>query len=79
MFFLDRSRVLRLDPTTRRVSVHARTPSRELVAMERLGDGTIFATDFPAVDPAWAHSLPVRLTPSGQPALAGQGLARSAA
>jgi serine/threonine protein kinase, bacterial len=48
VFFLDRSRVLRLDPTTRRVSVHARTQSGELVAMERLGDGTIFATDFPA-------------------------------
>jgi L-aspartate oxidase len=36
-------------------------------------------TDFPAVDPEWARSLPVRLTPSGQPALAGRNLVRAAA
>jgi hypothetical protein len=48
VLFLDRGRILRLDPRTRRVSLHARTPSRELIAMERLDDGTLFVTDFPA-------------------------------
>lgn len=45
IFFLDRSRVLAL--SGRRVRVHAATPSRELVAMDRLSDGTLFVTDFP--------------------------------
>ncbi|MBP2324063.1 L-aspartate oxidase [Kibdelosporangium banguiense] len=36
-------------------------------------------TDFPAVDPAWQHSLAVRLNPSGQPVLAAKTLLRSAA
>lgn len=45
IYFLDRSRVLAL--TRGRVRVHARTPSRELVAMDRLSGGTIFVTDFP--------------------------------
>jgi L-aspartate oxidase len=35
--------------------------------------------DHPDADPAWLRSLPVRLTPSGQPVLAGPVLARSAA
>ena len=48
VLFLDRGRILRLDRRTRRVSVYARTPSRELVSMERLDDGTLFVTDFPA-------------------------------
>jgi hypothetical protein len=47
VLFLDRGRILRLD-RSRRVSLHARTPSRELIAMERLDDGTLFVTDFPA-------------------------------
>ena len=48
VLFLDRGRILRLDPRTRRVSLYAQTPSRELIAMERLEDGTLFVTDFPA-------------------------------
>jgi streptogramin lyase len=48
LLFLDRGRILRLDPRTRRVTIHARTPSQELIAMERLDDGTLFVTDFPA-------------------------------
>jgi streptogramin lyase len=47
ILFLDRGRILRLDPRTRRVSLHAQTSSQELVAMERLDDGTLFVTDFP--------------------------------
>ena len=62
VLFLDRGRVLRFDPGTRRVSVYATTPSRELIAMERLADGTLFVTDFPAsrilrVDPAGRSSV----------------------
>jgi streptogramin lyase len=57
IFFLDRSRILLFDPTTSRLAVHVTTPSRELIAMVRLGDGSFFVTDFPAdrilrVDPA---------------------------
>jgi DNA-binding beta-propeller fold protein YncE len=48
ILFLDRGRILRLDPRTRRVSLYAQTPSQELIAMERLDDGTLFVTDFPA-------------------------------
>jgi streptogramin lyase len=48
ILFLDRGRILRLDPRTRRVALYAQTPSRELIAMERLDDGTLFVTDFPA-------------------------------
>jgi streptogramin lyase len=56
ILFLDRSRVLALDPGGR-VRVHARTPSQELIGMDRLADGTLFVTDFPGnrilrVDPA---------------------------
>jgi streptogramin lyase len=47
LLFLDRSRILRFDPRTRRVSLHAQTPAQELVSMERLDDGTLFVTDFP--------------------------------
>jgi DNA-binding beta-propeller fold protein YncE len=45
VLFLDRLRVLAVDAG--RVRVHARTPSAELVAMDRLADGTLFVTDFP--------------------------------
>jgi streptogramin lyase len=48
ILFLDRGRILRLDPRTRRVAHYAQTPSRELIAMEQLDDGTLFVTDFPA-------------------------------
>jgi streptogramin lyase len=48
VLFLDRGRILRLDPRTRRVSLYAQTRSQELIAMERLDDGTLFVTDFPA-------------------------------
>jgi hypothetical protein len=48
ILFLDRGRILRLDPRTRSVALYAQTPSRELIAMERLDDGTLFVTDFPA-------------------------------
>ena len=41
------ARVLALDPATQRVRIHARTSSSELIAMERLADGTLFVTDFP--------------------------------
>jgi L-aspartate oxidase len=36
-------------------------------------------SDFPDPDPAWQRPLPIRLTPSGQPVLAGPVLLRSAA
>ncbi|RSM83871.1 L-aspartate oxidase [Kibdelosporangium aridum] len=36
-------------------------------------------TDYPDTDPAWQHSLAVRLNPSGQPVLAANTLLRSAA
>jgi glucose/arabinose dehydrogenase len=45
VFFLDRSRVLLLEPSTRRVRVYVNTPSIELTAMVRLADGTLFVTD----------------------------------
>ena len=62
VLFLDRGRILRLDPRTRRVSLHASTPSQELIAMERLDDGTLYVTDFPAnrilrVDPSGRSSV----------------------
>lgn len=62
VLFLDRGRILRLDPRSRRVSLYASTPSRELIAMERLDDGTLFVTDFPAnrilrVDPTGRSSV----------------------
>jgi streptogramin lyase len=62
VLFLDRGRILRLDPRTHRVSLYARTPSRELIAMDRLDDGTLFVTDFPAnrilrVDPSGRSSV----------------------
>jgi streptogramin lyase len=61
IYFLDRGRILRIDPGKRRVRVHMRTESDELVAMVRLADGTFFVTDFPAnrilrVDPTGAIS-----------------------
>ena len=46
ILFTDRSRVLALDPGGR-VRVHVRTPSQELIGMDRLADGTLFVTDFP--------------------------------
>jgi L-aspartate oxidase len=36
-------------------------------------------TDYPHPDPGWQRTVPVRLTPSGQPVLAGPALLRSAA
>ena len=45
LYFLDRSRVLVL--SAGRVRVHATTSSDELVALERLADGTLFVTDLP--------------------------------
>lgn len=57
VLFLDRSRVLALDGG--RVRVHARTPSQELVAMDRLADGTLFVTDFPG-------NRILRIDPSGR-------------
>jgi hypothetical protein len=45
IFFLDRSRVLVLNRG--KVRVHATTRSRELVAMDRLANGTLFVADFP--------------------------------
>lgn len=47
ILFLDRSRILARHPKSGRVRVLARTPSVELVAMERLANGTLFVTDFP--------------------------------
>ena len=62
VLFLDRGRILQLDPRTRRVGLYARTPSQELIAMERVDDGTLFVTDFPAnrilrVDPSGRSSV----------------------
>ena len=47
ILFLDRSRILARDARSGRVRVRARTSSSELVAMERLANGTLFVTDFP--------------------------------
>jgi hypothetical protein len=47
VLFTDRGRILALDPGGRRARVYARTSSPELIAMERLPDGTLFVTDFP--------------------------------
>jgi len=57
ILFLDRSRVLALDGG--RVRVHARTPSQELIAMDRLADGMLFVTDFPG-------NRILRIAPSGR-------------
>jgi hypothetical protein len=45
VLFLDRSRVLAL--RAGKLSVYARTPATELVAMDRLTDGTLFVADLP--------------------------------
>jgi streptogramin lyase len=55
ILFSDRSRVLALD--SGRVRVYARTPSVELIGLDRIADGTLFVTDFPGnrilrIDPA---------------------------
>jgi streptogramin lyase len=47
ILFLDRSRILARHPRSGRVRVWARTPSSELIAMERLASGALFVTDFP--------------------------------
>jgi hypothetical protein len=47
IFFLDRSRVLRFDPATQRVSIRATAPTQELVGMALLEDGTLLVTDLP--------------------------------
>jgi hypothetical protein len=64
IFFLDRARVLTL--TGGRIRIHAATTSSELVAMERLADGTLFVTDFPGgrvlrIDPAGRVSVVARV------------------
>ncbi len=60
VLFLDRSRVLALDPATSRLRIHARaTPPSEFVALERLDDGTLFVTDFP-------RNLILRIDPAGR-------------
>jgi hypothetical protein len=49
ILFPDRGRVLVLQPSTGRVRVHRRVPrATELVALERLEDGTLFASDLPS-------------------------------
>jgi hypothetical protein len=57
VYFLDRSRVLLLDPATHRIRVYITTSSLELTAMVRLADGTLFVADLTRgrilrVDPA---------------------------
>ena len=48
VLFVDRGRVLARDAQSERIRVHAVVPgAAELVSLERLGDGTLFATDFP--------------------------------
>jgi sugar lactone lactonase YvrE len=47
ILFPDRGRVLAWNPTTRRVSVRAVTPSDELVALVRHADGTLYGADLP--------------------------------
>ena len=48
VLFVDRGRVLARDAESGRIRVHAVVPgATELVSLERLGDGTLFATDFP--------------------------------
>ncbi len=81
IFFLDRSRVLALDPATRRVRVHAATSGSELVALERIADGTLFVTDLPSnrvlrIDPARRVSTvaQVRRLPISSPMPAGTTL-----
>ena len=66
VLILDRSRVLALDLATRRVRVHATTPSDELTGMERLADGTLFVTDLPGgrvlrIDPARRVTVVARI------------------
>jgi streptogramin lyase len=66
--FLDRSRVLVFDAATRAVRIHATIATQELVALVRLGDGTLFVTDLPGgrilrVDPAGRVS-PVAAVPA---------------
>jgi streptogramin lyase len=60
LFLVDRSRVLALDPRTRRFRVHATlSGATELVALERLADGTLFVTDLPG-------NRVLRIDPSGR-------------
>jgi hypothetical protein len=49
ILFPDRGRILVLQPSTGRVRVHRRVPrATELVALARLEDGTLFASDLPS-------------------------------
>jgi hypothetical protein len=49
IFFPDRSRILALQPSTRRVRVYRRVPgTSELAGLARLDDGTLFAADLPS-------------------------------
>jgi len=57
IYFVDRGRVLQWQPTTRHVTLYARTPSDEVSALVRTADGTIYVADIPGgrilrVDPA---------------------------
>ena len=60
IFFVDGRRVLALSGG--RVRVHATAGTGELVAMERLADGTLFAADLPG-------GRIVRFDPSGRPSV----------
>jgi hypothetical protein len=45
ILFPDRGRILRWEPGTRRVRLHASVPSEEIVALVRHVDGTLYAAD----------------------------------
>lgn len=67
VLFVDRGRVLARDAQSGRVRVYAVVPgASELVSLERLADGTLFATDFPGgrvvrIDPARRASTVARV------------------
>jgi sugar lactone lactonase YvrE len=65
ILFPDGGRVLALDPRTRRVTVRARTPSEELVALVRHADGTLYGADL------GAHRI-LRVDPGGRVSTAAQ-------
>jgi streptogramin lyase len=49
IYFTDRSRILRLDPSTGRVRVHRHVRgAKELAGLARLENGTLFAADIPS-------------------------------
>jgi L-aspartate oxidase len=81
--------VLDVSTTDSRVETHAAVEDAALTitarallaaAVERTESrGCHVRTDFPTPEPNWQRSLPVRLTPSGHPVVAGPTLTRSAA